>query len=192
MVAVGEAGADSVGVADTVSVGEPVAEASGGVAVSVGVGVSATNAAGSTPPSGSVPGSSSLMSIPAGWPPTSVPSAFTTRTSTPSDSPVHTDSVPPRRADRSASLPSAWLGSRTSSRHGDQSPVSVSRVRTSGVPLVLASGSSQVTTTALNCSVPRLPRPLRPPPSFSSFRVCTDGSRSAALSSEGADWPAIA
>ncbi|CAM5592955.1 hypothetical protein SVIOM74S_07373 [Streptomyces violarus] len=115
--------------------------------------------------------------MPAGWPPASVPSAFTTRTSTPSASPVQRDSVPPRSAARSPSAPSAWPGSADSFCQPDQRLLSRSLVRTSAVPRTGASGSSQVTSTALNRSVSRLARPLRPEPLSLSFTVWTAGLR---------------
>src|SRR5690242_2025488 len=112
----GEADTDSG--ADTVPVGSGDPEGAGSVGAGVsdaeepagpGVVVSATNAAGRGPLAGSVPGSRSLTSMPDGWPPASVPSAFTTRTWTPSESPVHSEAVPPRTSlpARAASAPSA-------------------------------------------------------------------------------------
>ncbi|CAM5658559.1 hypothetical protein SGRIM128S_09422 [Streptomyces griseomycini] len=188
-VPVGASGEVSAGAGVTVPAGVPV----GTGASVVGAVVSAAKAAGSMPSAagavvfGSVPGSSSLTSMPAGWPPAWVPSALTTRTSTPSEAPVHTEAVPPRVAARSPSAPSAWFGSSSSFCQPDHLPVFRSRVRTSGVPLTSASGLSQVTSTALKRSVACRSSPRRPAPRFSSFTVWMLGLRAFAPGPAGSD-----
>lgn len=169
-VSVGEA--EPVG--DAVSVGVAVV-----VTVSVGVGVGVTSsvyATGFVVLVGSVPGSRSFTSMPDGRA-EAEPSVATTRTSTPSAGPVHTEAVPPRVAASAASLPSAEKGSSGRACQPDHLPVSASCDRIWAVPLSLASGSDQVSRTALNCAVSCFGSPLRPVPCPASLTVRTAAAR---------------
>lgn len=173
-VSVGDAESLGGGVAVSVSVGVGVAVS---VGVSVGAGVmSCAYATGFAALFGSVPGSRSFTSMPDGRA-VAEPSAATTRTSTPSDGPVHTEAVPPRVAASAASLPSAEKGSSGRACQPDHSPVPASFDRIWAVPLSFTSGSDQVSSAALNCAVSCFGSPLRPAPWPASLTVRTAAAR---------------
>ncbi|WNI31262.1 hypothetical protein [Streptomyces sp. ITFR-6] len=185
-------GAGAVGAGDTVAAPLGVAGAVGvagpvggvvrvaglaGVAVGAGVTARADATVFGARPVGSVPGSRSFTSMPGGSA-EAEPSVATTRTSTPSEGPVHTAEVPPPQvAASSASLPSAEKGSSGSACQPDHLPVPAAFERLWAVPLSLASGSDQVSRAALYSLVSCFGSPLRPAPWPASSTVRTAADR---------------
>ena len=164
MLSVGDAGALVVGSVPVESVGDGEPEA-GSVGVGESVGSSATKAAFSREvpvvvPSALffasaevTPGSTRLTSSPLGSGELEVPSAATTRASTPSLGPTHSGSEAPRASLAPGSALSAGCGSRSRFCQPVHSLVARSRVRTWAVPSSSVFAPVQETPSSENCSV---------------------------------------